>query len=172
MRAAVLVSSDSVAAGKKQDRSGRLLAERLEAEGLEVVETRILPDEPESIARQLRAYADEGHLNLVLTTGGTGFGPRDCMPEAMDLVIEREAPGIVEAARAYGQQRTPLAMLSRGRAGVRGRTLIVNLPGSSRGAAEGLEALMPYMLHAYKMLRGEGHPESEKHEATASKATS
>ena len=96
-------------------------------------------------------------MDLVLTTGGTGFGPRDRTPEAMAAVIEREVPGIPEAARAHGAERTPYSMLSRGRAGLRGSTLIVNLPGSSRGVAESLDALFPGILHAFKMIRGGGH---------------
>ncbi len=156
-RAAVVVMSDSIAAGEKSDRSGRLIADRLAAEGLEVVDYRIIPDDAARIEETLRAYADEMHLDLVLTTGGTGLGPRDQTPEVMAKLIEREAPGISEALRTYGQDRTPRAMLSRGRAGVRGRTLIVNLPGSTRGVQESLDALFPGVLHAFGMLAGGGH---------------
>lgn len=157
--AAVVVLSDSVAAGRKRDTSGRLICDRLEAEGLRVVDYQVIPDDPDGIEALVRRYADEDRLNLVMTTGGTGFGPRDNTPEVMSRLIEREAPGIAEAARAYGQSRTPYAMLSRGLAGVRGRTLIVNLPGSSNGVSESLDALLPGVLHAFKMLRGEGHDE-------------
>ncbi len=159
MRAAVLVSSDSIAAGHKSDRSGRMIVERLEAEGFEVGRYEIVPDEPEDIVTRLTGYADEERYDLVLTTGGTGFSPRDTMPEAMSRVIEREVPGIPEATRAYGQDRTPYSMLSRGRAGIRGSTLIVNLPGSSGGVADSLVALFPALMHGFKMLAGGGHGE-------------
>jgi molybdenum cofactor biosynthesis protein MoaC len=156
-RAAVLVMSDSVAAGKKKDSAGRLIAERLEEHGVEIADYRIIPDERETIEQSIRSYSDDLKLDLVVTTGGTGLGPRDTTPEAMTNILEREAPGIAEAARAYGQSRTPYAMLSRGRAGVRGKTLIINLPGSTRGAAESLDALFPAVLHALHMIQGEGH---------------
>ncbi|MEW5702556.1 MAG: bifunctional molybdenum cofactor biosynthesis protein MoaC/MoaB [Candidatus Zixiibacteriota bacterium] len=158
LRAAVLVLSDSIAAGAKSDASGRLIVERLRMEGVEVADYKIIPDEQTLIETELCRYADDLQLDLVMTTGGTGLGPRDQTPEAMSRVIEREVPGIAEAARTYGQQRTPFAMLSRGRAGVRGRTLIVNLPGSRRGVAESLDALFPGLLHIFKMLAGGGHP--------------
>lgn len=150
--AAVLVMSDSIAAGKKSDLSGQLIVERLKSAGVEVRDYRIIPDEPEEIARLVKRYADVDKLNLVMTTGGTGFTQRDRTPEAMQMVIEQEAPGIVEAARAYGQERTPYSMLSRARAGIRGRTLIINLPGSKKGVADSLDALIPGVLHAFKMI--------------------
>lgn len=161
-RAAVLVSSDSITSGQKSDRSGRLMVERLESEGLEVVEYEIIPDERETIVEKLLKYSDEMNLDLVLTTGGTGFSPRDNTPEAMSRVIEREVPGIPEATRAYGQERTPYSMLSRGRAGIRGSTLIVNLPGSSGGVADSLEALFPALNHGFKMLACAGHEEKKR----------
>jgi cyclic pyranopterin phosphate synthase len=157
LRAAVLVMSDSIAEGKKEDHSGRLIAARLKEEGLEVVDYRIIPDEVDVIREALLRYADESRVDLVITTGGTGLGPRDRTPEVMAELIEREVPGIPEATRAFGQARTPYAMLSRGKAGIRGSTLIINLPGSRKGAAESLDALFPGLLHAFHMLRGEGH---------------
>ena len=157
LRAAVLVMSDSVAAGKATDSSGLLIVETLKQQGIEVADYRIVPDDLETIVATITDYADHRALDLVLTTGGTGLSPRDCTPEAMARIIEREAPGIVEAVRAYGQERTPYSMLSRGRAGTRGRTLIVNLPGSKRGVAESLKALFPGLLHAFKMIRASRH---------------
>lgn len=161
LRAAVLVMSDSVAAGQKDDQSGRTIAERLEREGVQVVAYDIVPDDIDEIRARLIRYADRDGFDLVLTTGGTGFSPRDQTPEAMAGVIEREIPGIPEAARSYGQERTPYSMLSRGKAGLRGTTLIVNLPGSRKGVADSLDALFPALLHAFKMIRGSGHPEQE-----------
>lgn len=158
LRAAVVVLSDTIAAGRKDDRSGRIIVERLEAEGMEVADYRVLPDDAALVQETLRRYCDELKLDLVLTTGGTGLGPRDNTPEALTAVIEREAPGIAEVMRAYGQRRTPRAMLSRGRAGVRGNTLIVALPGSRTGVAESLDALLPGLFHAFHMMWGEGHP--------------
>lgn len=155
--AAVLVASDSIAAGHKKDLSGLMIRDRLEEQGLQVVAYEVVPDEVEAIASTVRRWADEEKVRLILTTGGTGFSPRDRTPEAMEQVIEREAAGIVEAARSYGQDRTPFSMLSRGRAGTRGDSLIVNLPGSRGGVRDALDALMPGMIHAFKMLRGEPH---------------
>ena len=162
LTAAVLVASDSVATGKKQDTSGRLLAERLAAAGFRVVETVVVPDDAEAIAAVVRRWADTSGIDLVVTTGGTGLGPRDHTPEAMDAVFEREAPGVMEAARTHGQRRTPLSMLARGRAGVRGRTLIVNLPGSQGAVLDALAALSPGLPHACAMLRGEGHADDPR----------
>ena len=158
----MLVASDSVATGKKQDTSGRLLAERLAAAGFRVVETVVVPDDAEAIAAVVRRWADTSGIDLVVTTGGTGLGPRDHTPEAMDAVFEREAPGVMEAARTHGQRRTPLSMLARGRAGVRGRTLIVNLPGSQGAVLDALAALSPGLPHACAMLRGEGHADDPR----------
>jgi molybdenum cofactor biosynthesis protein MoaC len=161
IRAIVVVMSDSVSAGKKKDASGALIADRLRAENIEVIECLVVPDDAEAIERTLLRCADEMAVDLVMTTGGTGFGPRDHTPEVMARIIEREAPGIAEAARAYGQQRTPFAMLSRGSAGLRGRTLIVNLPGSPRAVTESLDAVLKPMLHAFTMIDGGGHAESK-----------
>ncbi len=156
-RAAVVVCSDSISAGKKSDRSGRMIVERLEGLGVEVSDYKIIPDDSVLLAELLERYAQEEKLDLVVTTGGTGLGPRDVTPAAMKNVVDREAPGIAEAVRAYGLERTPYAMLSQGRAGVKGRTLIVNLPGSSRGVEESLDALFPWIFHAFGMIEGKGH---------------
>lgn len=158
LRVAVVVMSDSIAAGRKDDFSGKLIVERLKQEGVEVSDYQVIPDDAARIQALVVAYADERHMDLVITTGGTGLSPRDNTPEAMKKIIDRDVPGIAEALRAYGQERTPYSMLSRGVAGLRGRTLIVNLPGSKNGVKESLDALFPAVLHAFKILRGGGHP--------------
>lgn len=155
----VLVLSDTVAAGKKDDSSGKEIVERLEQKGLVIKDYKIVPDERDQIIDQLKGWCDAA-VDLIITTGGTGLSPRDCTPEAMTQVIEKEAPGIMETARAYGQERTPFSMLSRGRAGVRGQTLIVNLPGSRNGVIESLDAIFPAILHTFNMMRGGSHGRS------------
>ncbi|HSH12548.1 MAG TPA: molybdopterin-binding protein, partial [Desulfurivibrionaceae bacterium] len=117
----------------------------------------ILPDDREIIAARLKKLADQEGFQLVFTTGGTGLGPRDVTPEATLTVLDRPVPGIVEAIRRHGKERTPYAMLSRGEAGLRGDCLIINLPGSSRGAQESLQALFPGVLHIFPMMQGKGH---------------
>lgn len=159
LRAGVLVVSTSTAAGKRSDKSGKLIAQRLEQEGVAVVEYRIVPDSIPSIAGALREMTDVLRLDLVVSTGGTGLSPADLTIEAAREVIDREVPGISEAARGYGQRRTPYAMLSRSLAGIRGRALILTLPGSSRGVSESLDALLPGLLHAFPMLWQQGHVE-------------
>ncbi len=154
-KAAVLVSSDSTSKGTRQDKSGKIIAQRLSSLGIEA-EYQIVPDD-EVIIRQALENFCEQKINLVITTGGTGLGPRDVTVEATEKVIERQIPGIMEAARAHGQSRTPYAMLSRGLAGQRGNTILINLPGSSKGVEESLDAIFPSILHAYKMMRGAGH---------------
>lgn len=157
LSAAVLVVSDAVTNGKKDDRAGRTVRQRLESEGIEIIEYRIVPEEHGTVVDSLTEFADRVGVDLVITTGGTSFSANDITPEATAEVIQREIPGIGEALRAYGQKRTPLAMLARGKSGVRGKTVIVNLPGSSRGAAESLDALFPGLLHSFRMLRGDSH---------------
>jgi molybdenum cofactor synthesis domain-containing protein len=154
MKVGVLTVSDKGARGEREDKSGPAIREMIEAAGGEVVRTKIVPDEPADIRAALVAWADEG-LDLVLTTGGTGFSPRDWTPEATKAVIEREAPGLAEAMRRAGAERTPTAILSRAVAGLRGATLIVNLPGSERGVRESLAVLLPVLPHAVEVLRGE-----------------
>ncbi len=149
-RAAVLVISDGVASGKKEDKGGVAIVERLRKLGVECTGTTVVPDEPEQIAAQVKTWASEG-FDLILTTGGTGLSPRDRTPEAIAPILDREVPGIMEAARAYGQARMPLAIMSRGIAGMIGRTLVITLPGSTRGAQETMDALFPFVLHVIKV---------------------
>lgn len=152
LRAAVVVISDSCAAGTKDDLSGKTIASRLRDDGIDVTECIIIPDDGDTIARTLTTCADQKEIDLILTTGGTGFGSRDVTPEATARVIERSASGIAEAIRAFGGEQTPFAALSRGKGGIRGKCLIVNLPGSVRGVCESLDALLPMLSHAFGML--------------------
>ena len=155
MRAAVLVVSDSAATGQRRDTGGPLLAELLDSLGAEVTGVETVPDTRAVIASWLRRTCAAGEVDLVLTTGGTGFGPRDVTPEATGEVIERPAPGIAEALRAVGLQHTPHAMLSRAVAGIAGRTLIVNMPGSPKALREQWAVLRAVLPHAVELLRGE-----------------
>jgi cyclic pyranopterin monophosphate synthase len=157
LRAAVLVISDSASKGERVDKSGKLAAERLKATGIEVVDYRVIPDDAAAIESSLKAACDELTVDIVVTSGGTGLGPRDVTPEVTMKVLQKELDGISEALRSYGQRRTPLSMLSRGVAGVRGKTIIINLPGSVRAVSESLDALIPGIMHASKMLGGQGH---------------
>ncbi len=154
-KAAVLVTSDGTSKGVRSDKSGELIQERLESYQIKPL-YEILPDEKDLIRAKLLQWCDEG-VRLIMTTGGTGLGPRDVTVEATREIMEREIPGIMEAGRAYGQSRTPYAMLSRGLAVQRGNTLIINLPGSSNGVRETLSAIFPALLHAYPMMGGGGH---------------
>lgn len=150
--AAVLTVSDRSAAGERVDRSGPAVAEVLEGAGFTVAEVRVVPDEVEDIAAALRDLAAK--VAVVATTGGTGFAPRDVTPEATAAVVERQAPGLAEAMRAVGRASTPFADLSRGIAGTLGMCVIVNLPGSERGAIESIEAIIGLLPHAVEQLQG------------------
>ena len=150
VKACVLVISDSVSAGKKEDKAGVAIAERLRKLEIEVIEKEVVADEPDRIAEQVKDWADR-EIDLIVTTGGTGLSPRDRTPEAIAPILDREIPGIMEAARNYGQQRTPWAMMSRGIAGMIGRSLVITLPGSTRGAVETMDALFPFVLHVVKV---------------------
>lgn len=156
IKCAVVVCSDSVARGDKEDRSGRAILERLNKNHIAVEGYEIIADEKDLIAQRAQALASEGY-NLILFTGGTGLSPRDVTPDAIKPLLDREIPGIMEAARSYGQQRTPCAMLSRGIAGFIGGSLIITLPGSTRGAKETMDALFPYVLHLFKIAKGMRH---------------
>lgn len=152
--AIVITVSDGVTAGTRDDESGRALVQILKNAGFEVAEPVVVPDEQQGIADAIVAAAERG-ADVVVTTGGTGLGPRDVTPQATSAVIDFEVPGIGEAMRRAGAATTPMAALSRSMAGVRGQTLIISVPGSPRGATESLEAVMPALAHAIKLLHGD-----------------
>src|SRR5215470_2606011 len=154
IKAAVLTISDSASRGEREDLSGPAVVSELQSLKAEIVATEILPDDRKQIAARLRHYAGGGAVNLIVTTGGTGLSPRDITPEATRDVIEREAPGLAELMRAESVKITPLAALSRSVCGARGRALIVNLPGSVRGARENLQAIARLLPHAIALLTG------------------
>lgn len=153
-QAAVITLSDKGAAGLREDKSGPVIARRLRENGYDVVEQLLLADEPEPLKEQLTRLADQRQLDLILTTGGTGFGPRDITPEAVLAVSHRNAPGIAEAIRAASMAITPRAMLSRGVSVIRGKTLIVTLPGSPKACAESMDAFLDVIPHGLELLRG------------------
>jgi molybdopterin adenylyltransferase len=154
IRAAVLTLSDAGVRGERVDTAGPAAAELLRGAGFELAETAMLPDDQPQISALLTRWADEAQYGLVVTTGGTGLGPRDRTPEATAAVLDYRVDGIAEAMRAAGLASTPRAMLSRGLSGVRKRTLIINLPGSEPGARESLEAVLPVLHHAAEVLQG------------------
>ncbi|MDQ4066107.1 MAG: bifunctional molybdenum cofactor biosynthesis protein MoaC/MoaB, partial [Thermoproteota archaeon] len=157
LKAVVIVISDSVSKGERSDKSGKLAAERLKSSGFEVTDYIVIPDDANQIESSLIPACDELKADLVVTCGGTGLGPRDTTPEATRKILEKEVIGIAEALLMHGQRRTPLSMLSRGVTGIRGKTIVVNLPGSIKAVSESLDALIPGVLHASKMLGGHGH---------------
>lgn len=154
LRAKILILSDGCAHGRREDRSGPALQEILEARGWKIVAREILPDEADQIQRRLEAWTDGEDCDAVFTSGGTGLGPRDVTPEATRAVIEREIPGLAELMRAQGLKKTMRAALSRGVAGVLKGKLIINLPGSVRGALESLEAIVELLPHAVDLIQG------------------
>jgi cyclic pyranopterin phosphate synthase len=156
IKAAVVVCSDSISAGKKEDKAGKAIIALLEKSNINSTHYSIIPDEKKDIQNTVKKLVDE-NFDLILFTGGTGLSPRDVTPESVAELIEREIPGIMEVARNYGQQRTPYAMLSRGIAGFIKNTLVVTLPGSTNGAKETMQALFPYLKHVFKVVEGIRH---------------
>ena len=155
LKAAVLVTSDS--RGEKEDRSGKIVKDRLISNDFSIIEYQIIPNKSDLIQSELKRFCDELKLDIVITCGGTGVGPSDVTPEATRNIIEKELCGISETLRIFGQRRTPFSMLSRGVAGIRATTVIINLPGSVRAVSESLDSLFPGIMHIFKMLKGRKH---------------
>ena len=152
-RFGILTISDRSSRGERPDVSGRLLVNQVESQGWKVLWVDVIPDETDKIEATLVEWADSGEIDVILTTGGTGFSSRDVTPEATANVIDRDTPGLAEAMRAASMKITPHAMLSRATAGIRGKTLIINLPGSPKAAIENLDVIIPVILHAVQLLR-------------------
>jgi molybdenum cofactor synthesis domain-containing protein len=161
IRAVVITVSDRCARGLAQDESGPALTQLLQEMGATIMASVIVPDDLEPLAAKLCGYADDAAVNLVITTGGTGFSPRDNTPEATRAAIQREAPGLAEAMRMETLKQTPLAMVSRGVCGIRSGALIINLPGSPKGVRESFAVIKPVLPHAVALLVGQSHSEAE-----------
>lgn len=158
LNASVIVCSDSISAGKKEDRAGKAIIKKLEECKVQINEYTIIPDETNEIKANL-LYHISNNVDIIIFTGGTGISNRDITPEAIIPLLDRELPGVAEAARSYGQQRTPYAMLSRSVIGVKNKTLVLALPGSTKGAKESMDALFPFILHVFRVLDGQRHYE-------------
>ena len=161
LRFGILTSSDRSSRGERPDLSGPALAELVTSQGWTVSHTAIVPDDLDALRETLSTWADSGEMDIILTTGGTGFAPRDVTPEATSLVLDRQAPGLAEAMRQESRKVTPYAMLSRAVTGMRGKVLIINLPGSPKAAVENLQVVLPVLAHAVELLKEE--PDAEKH---------
>jgi len=160
LRFGILTLSDRSAKGERADVSGPALADLIRAQGWSVLKQAILPDDESAIRAALTEWADSGTVDVILTTGGTGFAPRDVTPQATRAIIQRETPGLAEAMRADSLKKTPHAMLSRAVTGIRGRTLIINLPGSPKGAVENLQTILPVLPHAIQLLTDDPNSEA------------
>jgi len=156
LKAAVIVCSDSISKGVKEDRAGKAIIEKLKIYGVEIAAYEIIPDEELNIKERLNVFVQQ-KTNLIIYTGGTGLSPRDVTTQAIEPLLQKRIPGIEEAIRAYGQQRTPFSMLSRSVAGLINNTLVLALPGSTRGASESMDAVFPHLLHVFRVLKGANH---------------
>jgi cyclic pyranopterin phosphate synthase len=156
IRTAIVVCSDTISAGKKEDRAGKAIMEQLQPLQVDITTYEIIPDDFDTIQSKTKSLIENG-IELLLICGGTGLSPRDITPEAVLPLLEREIPGMMEAARKYGQERMPYAMFSRGVAGMIGNSVVITLPGSTRGAIETMDALFPYVLHLFRVAAGARH---------------